>query len=346
MNIDKSIQGCLSSLKLTETFAKRSKEKDEETLDHVMNPFVVDSDVKIPGSKGFRKLSDKTQVLTSPWNGLVRNRNSHTMEVVGVATTISSILGLNTNLVRAIAIGHDIGHVPFGHIGEAFISTVTGKQFRHEVFGVVLAQKIERKGDGLNATHPTLSGILHHSRGSGLLKVSKEMSQEAVVAMYSDKFDYITADYNDISKRLRLPDSWLRPVTQKINELGMNQRMRINTLITGLCESSFELGQVDFSASAIEKIFNEVKSLMYGIYPKLGIYPAEDFLIRVLCYLERLFGKEKAILILALMTDNDILSLARKNTFDISDLELTSIWEQKDYILNLPLIDMFDPGLD
>lgn len=346
MNIDKKIELCLMNSKSSGNFARRRSEDDEETLQGILDPFVVDSDVKIPGSKAFRRLSNKTQVMTSPWNGLVRNRNSHSMEVVGIATPVSSILGLNVNLTRAIAIGHDIGHVPFGHIGEDFLSQVLGEEFNHEVYGVVVAQKVERRGQGLNLTHQVLSGILHHSRGAGSLTVNKEMSPEAIVVMYADKIAYLVADYNDISKRLSLPESWIKPITQKINELGSNQRSRVNTLIKGLCEDSYSIGKVGFFNSRTEKIFLEVKSLMYDLYPKIGIYPAKDVLDKILSYLIKLFGKHKAVIFLTLMTDEDVLSLAKKNTFDITDLELTSVWEQRDYILELPEINFFDPGLN
>lgn len=345
MNVSIELAGCLKKSRTSSMDARRLEKNDEEGLDGAMDPYLVDSDVKIPGSKGFRRLSEKTQVMTSPWNGLVRNRNSHTMEVVGIATTISSILGLNVNLARAISIGHDIGHVPFGHAGEDFLSKKAEKEFNHEVFGVVLAQKVERIGKGLNLTHQTLSGILYHSRGSGALTVNKEMSPEAVVVMYADKFAYITADFNDISKRLRLPSKWIIPIKEKINELGLNQRARVCALIEGLCQDSMRLGFVGFKDSNVSKIFGEVKNLMYGIYSKINIHQEEDALDKVMSYLEELFGKEKAILILALMTDNDVLSLVKKNTFDITDLELTSIWEQIDYILELAPLNIFDPGL-
>jgi len=346
MNIGKEVRDCLISLRISSRDARRRKVGDEEMLDELMDPYVVDSDVKIPGSKSFRRLPYKTQVFTGPRNVLVRNRLSHTEEVKSMAVRVASILGLNVNLTRAIAATHDIGHVPLGHTGEIFLSSVMDKKFRHEVFGAVLLQKIERKGEGVNATHQTLSGVRYHSRGKGKLTVCKEMSQEAVVVMYSDKFAYTTSDYNDISKRLNLPESWIRPVTLKINELGGNQRKREDTLIEALCADSFKLGRVGFVDSKVEEIFTEVKDLMYEIYPKICINQPEESLDKIFCYLKNLFGKDKAMLVFALMTDTDILPLMKKRVFDITDLELTSIWEQKDYLLNLPPVDMCDPDLD
>ena len=121
-----------------------------------IDPFKGDC-AKIINSKAFRRLSDKPQVFYHPLNPHIRNRLSHSMEVCALAEVISDYLGLNTNLCRAIALGHDIGHVPFGHdgertIGEIYASERGGivKKFDHAVWGVVVAQRIERKNKGLN----------------------------------------------------------------------------------------------------------------------------------------------------------------------------------------------------
>ena len=146
-----SLRGCLSSLKTTESRRRRVPEEDEDPLT-VANRFVSD-EAKLLSSKAYRVLGDKTQVFTFPKTPLIRTRKTHVMEVAACSAITSELLGLNTDLVRAAAIGHDIGHVPFGHQGEAWMAKAMGRPgFCHEIMGPVIAQKVERKGTGLNLT--------------------------------------------------------------------------------------------------------------------------------------------------------------------------------------------------
>lgn len=342
----KNIFGCLSNLAVKSDDAKRQHPNDEETFGGLLGPFEVDSS-KIINSKAFRRLADKTQVLTGPWNGLIRNRNSHTMEVTSIATSIAYILGLNVELTRAIALGHDIGHVPLGHVGEDFLKKLTGKRFGHEVFGPIVAQKVERKGRGMNLTKQTLSGIFFHSRRDGELVVKADMSQEAVVVMFADKIAYTTSDFNDFYHRLKLPEKWINPVIAEMTALGMDQRERSRKLICSLCIESHDLGYVGFKdGSQANRVLKHLRSLMYEIYPKVNIHGYEEVLNRLIAYLSDILGsQEKAILMFCLMTDKDVLFMTGKNTFDITDLELTSVWELRDVIIGLD-IDVFDPCLD
>ena len=345
MKLNKAVFGCLSNLKTRNKSARRRDSQDEDGLWIPDDFFRLDADLKIPPSKSFRKLAFKTQVITCPWNGLIRNRNSHTMEVVSIATTIASILGLNVDLIRAIALGHDIGHAPLGHIGEKFLTEKIGKEFRHEVFGVVVAQKIERKGRGLNLTHQTLSGILQHSRGIGPMETSDEMSSEAKVVMFSDKIAYLLADFND-ALRLNLLESWIRPVKKVMEKLGHNQRSRTENIINGLCLESKEKGNVDFKDCREAKFFGKAKDMMYELYPKINLHQSEDALEKVYNFIRDIIGLGgMAVIVLALMTDNDVLSLAERNTFDITNLQLTSVWEQLQYLENIK-VDITDPDLN
>src|SRR3989344_6285395 len=112
-------------------------------------------------SKAWRTLAHKTEVFTRPENALIRTRQAHVLEVVAVSVRASEKLGLNTELVRAAAIGHDIGHVPFGHQGESWMAKAMGRpEFCHEVMGPIIAQKIERRGQGLNLCHETLEAMM------------------------------------------------------------------------------------------------------------------------------------------------------------------------------------------
>ena len=237
------ILGCLAHKKTPNSAARRRKpaESDEDLwILHHGNDYSIDAFGKILVSKAFRRLDSKTQVLTANIiNPHVRKRNSHTSEVVNAATIIARILGLNEDLCLAIALGHDIGHAPFGHLGENFISKITAKNFRHEIFGVVIAQHIERQGKGLNLTHQVLEGIRNHARGLNDLSRKESVSEEANVVMYADKIAYILADINDIFERTRILDYGKFPEIFDLALMcGKNQRERMAFYLKGLSQES------------------------------------------------------------------------------------------------------------
>jgi len=138
---------CLSHLRTPdESGRRRFCEEDEDSWAAAFSsPFAIDTQQKLLPSKCLRRLVDKTQVVTDNPNRYIRTREMQSHEVVSIATMIANILGLNAFLCCAGALGHDIGHTPFGQVGERFLSQKTGKEFRHDVFGVVVAQHIERK---------------------------------------------------------------------------------------------------------------------------------------------------------------------------------------------------------
>ncbi|MCF6276505.1 MAG: HD domain-containing protein [Candidatus Magasanikbacteria bacterium] len=172
------------------------------------------------------------------------------------------ILGLNHELCSASAIGHDIGHTPFGHAGESFLAEVTGKKFRHNIFSVVIAQFIERTGSGLGLTHQTLSGMKNHSRGGGDVVSDLKASLEDNLLMLGDKIAYTWSDINDIFFRLKLLDIADFPELQILmNWFGNNQRERMKTCIIGLCNESVEKNTISFIDSDAGAKFNRIKKL-------------------------------------------------------------------------------------
>jgi dGTPase len=213
--------GCLSHLKTIGSRRKYPCEEDEDRL-CMRNPFQSDKS-KLLLSKAYRVLWKKTQVFSIPESPLVRTRMTHVMEVVANCITISELLGLNTDLVEAAAIGHDIGHVPYGHPGEEWMKkNLPGlADFCHERMGVITAQKIERAGRGLNLTWHTLEAMMCHSGN-----MAKEgMSQEAWVVNYGDKITYLFHDYNDIYHTTRGSYPW-KPagLEELVESFGSNQR--------------------------------------------------------------------------------------------------------------------------
>jgi dGTP triphosphohydrolase len=339
--------GNLAHLRTPDRLARRRYFDDEDLILTGASQFRQDADTKISLSKAFRQLMFKTQVVSSPINGLIRNRASHTMEVVSLSTLIAQLLGLNVDLARAIALGHDIGHVPFGHAGEDFLTKCLGKTFRHEVFGVIRAQKIERLGKGLNLTHQVLSGIRYHSRGSGEMTVAKQMSAEATVVMYADKISYILSDYNDIVKRKLLPEEETSLVTKLINKLGKCQRERAAKIVLALCQESVFVGGVSFKNVSEAEIFKQVRDEMYHLYGRVSSQGVEEVLTRVYNFIKERIVDVNPALLIAMMNDEDILFLSGKTIFDRTDFNQTSVSEQLPYARALdPNLDLTEPDLN
>lgn len=291
------------------------------------DPFMIDRN-KILSSKAFRCEPNKTQVFTNPDNPYIRTRAVHTGEVVVNSSYISSVLGLNSQLTEAQAYGHDLGHGPFGHLFEK-VSQNLGIPFRHERFSGIIATQIERKGDGLNLTKETLQGILDHSRGSGELTPSKNSLNENLVVMYSDKISYIFSDINDL-KRL----GWISPTDlETINSLFPgDQRERVNQCIFALIKESAMNGYVSFNDSKIAQSFKTIKSLLYEYYGKLNHNNLAETIKIVYDCVDHVHQLQKydPTLILALMTDNELLklgSIASCKRVDFDDLKTFGVFE-------------------
>ncbi|MDE6357320.1 MAG: dNTP triphosphohydrolase, partial [Eubacteriales bacterium] len=180
--------------KFLSPFAVKSKnsigrEKYEEKCD-IRTCFQRDRD-RIIHSKAFRRLKHKTQVFIFPDGDHFRTRLTHTLEVSQIARTIASSLFLNEDLTEAIALGHDLGHTPFGHLGEDYLSEVCENKFHHNEQSVRIVQRLEKNGEGLNLTAEVLDGILNH-RGK-----CKPSTLEGKIVQISDKIAYISHDIDD-----------------------------------------------------------------------------------------------------------------------------------------------------
>jgi dGTP triphosphohydrolase len=305
--------GCLRRKRTTT--ARRRYDNDEDSFVQGVNPYLVDAELKVASSKAVRRLGDKTQVVTSPDNEHIRTRITHAGEVTAISTFISEILGTNTEMARAVALGHDIGHTPFGHDGEAFINEVSGgKIFRHEIFGVVIAQHIERDGAGLNLTHEVLSAIIRDAWPEGDPR-NEQLSQEAQVVAWGDRIAYLTADYNDM-RRIGYPVD--NELVEHMNLLGGNQRERVRSLVMALVRESAEAGTVSFSSSPVAQDFAQIRRLMYRHYPVLNASNSHEILERVYKFVKRTFPEIDPALVIALMTDRDIMFLASQPVLDYS----------------------------
>lgn len=333
-----SLRGCLLSLKTTESRRHYAHKRDEDPL-NVANLFVSD-EAKLLSSKSYRILDGKTQVFTLPKNSLIRTRKTHVMEVAACSVVVSELLGLNTDLVRAAAIGHDIGHTPFGHQGEAWMAKAMGRpDFCHEVMGSVIAQKIERHGRGLNLTWHTLEAIACHSRKTA----RPRMSQEAWVLRYADEISYIFHDVNDIVVRMKYPVS--QGLLSLADFFGKTQRERTTTAIAGLVIESSECQKVSFEYSEVGKKFLNLRELMYDVYICVTQQNVENIMEPVFEFL-KMINIGNPFLILALMTDKDVVNLAAEPMKDMQAFNRTTVSEIVPYLKEIGTIDLCDPALN
>lgn len=208
--------------------------------------------------KSFRRLKHKTQVFLIPEGDHYRTRLTHTLEVSQIARTISKSLLLNEDLTEAIALGHDLGHTPFGHAGEAVLNKLLPNGFEHCVQSVRLVEKIERNGEGLNLTKEVIDGILNH-RTSGHPK-----TLEGKVVRLSDKIAYINHDIDDaITAKILKEEDLPRDVTQVI---GNSVKSRIDFLIKDIVYNSYDKNDIIMSGEVSNAIYKLRSWLFENVY--------------------------------------------------------------------------------
>jgi dGTPase len=216
--------------------ARRAVEEDDSP---VRTPFQRDRD-RIVHCKAFRRLKHKTQVYIAPEGDHFRTRLTHTIETTGIARTVARALGLNEDLTEAIGLGHDLGHAPFGHIGEevldACLSERYGLRFRHNVHSLRVVERLERDGQGLNLTEQVRDGILRHT-GDEL-----PATLEGRIVRLVDRIAYINHDIDDALRAGSLRHEELPH--EEIEQLGDTGSKRIDTLVRDLVERSTEAGDI------------------------------------------------------------------------------------------------------
>jgi len=209
--------------------------------DDIRTCFQRDVD-RVTHAKSFRRLRHKTQVFLQPEGDHYRTRLTHTLEVSRIARTIARALALNEDLTEAIALGHDLGHTPFGHAGERALRSIAGS-FNHYEQSLRVVDKIERNGEGLNLCFETRMGILNHTTGE------PRSTLEADVVRLSDHIAYLNHDLDDAERAMIV-----RPgeVPSLIRErIGERNSKRINAMVTDVIQSSAN-GTVQFSDSMRE----------------------------------------------------------------------------------------------
>ena len=237
-------------------FADRSKGRPRPEPDReedVRTCYQRDID-RIVHSKSFRRLMHKTQVFLQPEGDHYRTRMTHTLEVSRIASTITRALGLNEDLAEAIAMGHDLGHTPFGHAGEVALSKCLGRPFCHNEQSLRVVDVLEKDGQGLNLSYEVRNGILCHTGDPW------PETLEGQIVRRSDQIAYVNHDIDDaIRAGILTNDDIPREIT---DILGHDHSTRINTLVTDIIRISREAGAICLSPD-VEKALKDLRSFMF-----------------------------------------------------------------------------------
>lgn len=233
--------------------ASKGRVQEEEPCP-VRTCFQRDTD-RIVHCKAFRRLKHKTQVFLQPEGDHYRTRMTHTLEVSRVAMTIARGLGLNEDLTEAAALGHDLGHTPFGHAGERLLNEIMPGGFRHNEQSLRVVDRLEKDGAGLNLTYEVRRGIVCHS-GPDTAE-----SLEGRVVRIADKIAYLSADIDDA-----LRGGVIYPLdipAGVVQELGSTHSQRINTLVTDIINESQEKPDI-LQSPAKQEAMAELREFMFA----------------------------------------------------------------------------------
>jgi dGTPase len=233
---------CLAPLAERSYPARRANAEADSPL---RTPFQRDRD-RIVHSKAFRRLKHKTQVFIAPEGDHYRTRLTHTLETCGIARTVARALGLNEDLTEAVGLGHDLGHPPFGHIGESVLDACLreryGVRFRHNHHSLRVVERLERDGRGLNLTEQVRDGILRHTGPE------PPGSLEGQIVRLVDRIAYINHDIDDAVRAGVLAPGELP--TEDLAVLGASGSERIDTLVADLVERSARAGRIEQGEAA------------------------------------------------------------------------------------------------
>jgi dGTPase len=301
--------------------AKSKGRGREEEPCPIRTVFQRDRD-RIIHSKSFRRLKHKTQVLLLPESDHPRTRLTHTLEVAQIARTISRALHLNEDLTEAIALAHDLGHTPFGHMGERVLSGIAISEglpgFRHAEQSLRVVDLLERDGDGLNLTWEVRMGIIQHSKGQIDVRKGFDLDDpstvEAWVVRVSDSIAYLNHDIDDAlgAGFIKIPDM----PKGILENLGASHGKRIGTLVRDVVANSAD-GQIRFSGGILSHVESLRNFLFNSVYCHETIKREEPKVENVLRFLykyarnEMNLGVREALDVISGMTDRYALHLFR-----------------------------------
>ena len=230
--------------------------KEEEQCD-IRTVFQRDRD-RIIHCKAFRRLKDKTQVFLTPEGDHYRTRLTHTLEVSQIARTIAKALKLNEDLVEAVALGHDLGHTPFGHAGERALNRVCPLGFEHSQQSVRTVDRLEKGGQGLNLTYEVRDGILNHQT------IGKPHTLEGKIVRLSDKIAYIHHDMDDAVRAGILKETDVPEDIRKV--LGCTPGERLDHFIHDIVMTSIDQNDVIMSEPVAEAMKQLRQFMFQNVY--------------------------------------------------------------------------------
>ena len=225
----------------------------DEAQDDIRTVYQRDRD-RIIHSKSFRRLKHKTQVFIAPIGDHYRTRLTHTLEVSQLSRTVSRALRLNDDLTEAIALGHDLGHTPFGHAGERALNEVCPFGFRHYEQSIRVVEKLERDGNGLNLTKEVRDGILNHQWNL------RPSTLEGQIVRFCDKIAYINHDIDDAERAGIMTEADIPDRFRK--SLGGSTKERLDTLINDIIYQSIDSDEIHMSPD-IQKEMEDLRRFMY-----------------------------------------------------------------------------------
>lgn len=234
--------------------SRNSKGRDREEPECDIRPVYQRDRDRILHSKSFRRLKHKTQVFLTPEGDHYRTRLTHTLEVSQIARTIALALRLNESLVEAIALGHDLGHTPFGHSGESALNEVCSGGFFHYKQSIRVVEKLEKNGMGLNLTFEVRDGILNHPTAGN------PETLEGKIVRLSDKIAYINHDIDDAIRGKILREEDIPKEYREI--LGNSSKERLNTLVHDIIYNSQGKGDIIMSYD-VEKAMQDLRTFMF-----------------------------------------------------------------------------------
>lgn len=259
----------------------QGRDRFEEPCD--LRPVYQRDRDRILHSKAFRRLKGKTQVFLAPEGDHYRTRLTHTLEVSQNARTIAKALRLNEDLTEAIALGHDLGHTPFGHAGERELNRICSDGFHHQLQSVRVVEKLEKNGMGLNLTKEVRDGILNHSTSGS------PATLEGKIVRLCDKIAYVNSDIDDairgkIIREEDIPESCVRV-------LGGTIRERLNTLIHDIIINSMDKDDIIMSEEKYEALQSLRKYMFANVYVNSSAKAEEGKAERMIGQLFRYYVK-------------------------------------------------------
>ena len=260
------------------TFSSQSRGrlKDEPECD-IRTAFQRDRD-RIIHSQSFRRLKHKTQVFLAPSGDHYRTRLTHTLEVSQIARTIARALQLNEDLTEAIALGHDLGHTPFGHAGERALAKLSPNGFKHYEQSVRVVDILEKDGKGLNLTDEVRNGILCHTVGEDAYTL------EGQIIRIADKIAYINHDIDDAIRAGVMNEEDI-PLDIRM-DLGMTKSERINNMVLNVIENSND--RKILMSDNFWELFNDLHDFMFVAVYKNPVCKGEE--VKAVAMLEQIYA--------------------------------------------------------